>query len=476
MTQSVEATKTLAHRPQSRFGWGLIVVSLVALWAYHVATGYWERSLGWDESVYFSQVASDHAPSDFGPHRSRMITYLVAPMGSLTDSVGLLRTYLLVATSLAYGALFYRLRHAGRWAQTGFGLFTVALIPLHYASVLSPNPWVAIVAMFILTVIAFRLRHRKTDLAALALSAGVLAYLRPIDAAYFTAAALLTMVAVSALRDWKRIVAVAGGALVGVSIWLGQTLSEHGPLGDVVAEVTAAVPTSFSPRMLVLLTAIDGPLITTRFSLVRPEALLPGLLLVGILWVIGTRDLERVEIPESAWALAILCITCGIAMSFHYLFLTEVSAARFLIATWAMISVGTATLAGRKLSRFSTRWGVALVILLFATQVGVAAHVEEDTAIQAEGVVVLGEYVRGIVGDEDCEVATEFGAPQVMFVSGCVASSVDAANVDRLTATAGDRAFVAFLDGIDQSLGLKGWVEVSTPDGESWSVVEIERP
>lgn len=52
--------------------------------------------LGWDESVYVSQVARGSEAAFFSAPRARGITFLVAPVTAVTSSVEVLRVFLAV--------------------------------------------------------------------------------------------------------------------------------------------------------------------------------------------------------------------------------------------------------------------------------------------------------------------------------------------------------------------------------------------
>lgn len=56
--------------------------------------------LGWDETVYVSQVAAQAPPAFFSAPRARGVTLLVAPMTSWSTSTELLRIYLALASGL----------------------------------------------------------------------------------------------------------------------------------------------------------------------------------------------------------------------------------------------------------------------------------------------------------------------------------------------------------------------------------------
>ncbi|TDD23118.1 hypothetical protein [Nonomuraea diastatica] len=82
--------------------------------------------IGWDEAVYASQYAAHAPPAPFSAPRARGVPLLVAPVVAVTDSVPVLRLYLIALSSLGLCAAFAVWRgcppaSVGRWsAVTGW--------------------------------------------------------------------------------------------------------------------------------------------------------------------------------------------------------------------------------------------------------------------------------------------------------------------------------------------------------------------
>ncbi|MEU9157628.1 hypothetical protein AB0D59_45640, partial [Streptomyces sp. NPDC048417] len=108
-----------------------------------------DLGLGWDETVYVSQV-SGHVPAAyFSAPRSRGISLLVAPIASWSDSTVLLRVYLSVLSGLAlYFALrVWRGHVVPRVLALAGALFASLWVTLFYGPEAMPNYWVAIGAL-----------------------------------------------------------------------------------------------------------------------------------------------------------------------------------------------------------------------------------------------------------------------------------------------------------------------------------------
>jgi hypothetical protein len=107
-------------------GWWLVAVG-VAFTSAELLFVSPRMGLGWDESVYVSQV-SGHTPAAwFDPARARGVPLLVAPVAALTSSVVALRVYLSLACGLGLTVALWAWRRlrpawgagAGRGAVQG---------------------------------------------------------------------------------------------------------------------------------------------------------------------------------------------------------------------------------------------------------------------------------------------------------------------------------------------------------------------
>ncbi len=144
--------------------------------------------LGWDETVYVSQLSA-HAPAAFfSAPRARGISLLVAPVTSWSSSTPLLRVYLAVLAGLAlYLALraWHGLFPVRVLALAG-ALFASLWVTLFYGPQAMPNYWVAVGALAA-TGCCLRAWADRSDRAALwglAASASLMAWMRPTDAVW----------------------------------------------------------------------------------------------------------------------------------------------------------------------------------------------------------------------------------------------------------------------------------------------------
>src|SRR4051794_7305437 len=141
-------TRSPRGRPDRTGGARLRPLALVALafTAVQVVFVSPRMGLGWDETVYVSQV-SPHVPSAFfSAPRARGISLLVAPVTLITTSTVALRCYLAVLSGAGLFVALWawrRLRPTGVLALAGV-LFAGLWVTQFYGPQAMPNLWVAL--------------------------------------------------------------------------------------------------------------------------------------------------------------------------------------------------------------------------------------------------------------------------------------------------------------------------------------------
>jgi hypothetical protein len=190
--------------------------------------------LGWDETVYVSQVSPQAPAAFFSAPRARGITLLVAPVTELTSSVTILRCYLAV---LSGSALYLGLRVWRRLlpvpvvALAGAVLATL-WITLYYGPQVMPNLWVAFSA-FIATGCFLRAVGDRTDrraLTGLGCAVAAAALLRPADALWLALPLALAALTVPSWRRPALLLVIGGGAALGAAEWVVEAGSAYGGL------------------------------------------------------------------------------------------------------------------------------------------------------------------------------------------------------------------------------------------------------
>ncbi|MEV4443683.1 hypothetical protein AB0K09_32785, partial [Streptomyces sp. NPDC049577] len=105
--------------------------------------------LGWDETVYLSQVDPRNPAAFFSAPRSRGVSFLVAPVIALTSSTTALRLVLVALSSAALYAAFAVWEPLAGRARTALAalLFTTLWITVLSGPEIMPNLWVALAAV-----------------------------------------------------------------------------------------------------------------------------------------------------------------------------------------------------------------------------------------------------------------------------------------------------------------------------------------
>ncbi|GGW71349.1 hypothetical protein GCM10010503_55970 [Streptomyces lucensis JCM 4490] len=337
--------------------------------------------LGWDETVYVSQV-SGHAPAAFfSAPRARGVSLLVAPIASWSSSTALLRTYLAVLSGLAlYVSLrAWRRLFPVRVLALAGALFASLWVTLFYGPQAMPNLWVALGA---LTAVACFLRARdRGDRAALwglAASATLMAWMRPTDAVWVT----LPLLALGLVRrHWRALCVLLAGLAAGAAEWVIEAYVSYGGLGrrlSAGSDIQGGLGWHFAvPDQLRSLGgralcrpctgALPHPLITLWWFVLPPLAVL-GL-------AVAVRARRR--------AATTLALACAATAAFPYLFLIGYAAPRFLLPAYALLALPVAAALLHLATAPRGPWRRAALALVC---VGLAGHLAVQLAVLARTV------------------------------------------------------------------------------------------
>ncbi|MFJ2647617.1 hypothetical protein ACIO1C_12905 [Streptomyces sp. NPDC087420] len=336
-----DADRGGGRAPRPPLPFVVVAVAFVAAQAVLMLPGV---GLGWDETVYVSQVSPQAPAAFFSAPRARGISFLVAPVAAFTTSVDVLRYYLAL---LSGGALLLGLQVWRRLlpvpALTLAGtLFATLWITLFYGPQVMPNLWVAFAAL-VATGCFLRAVLDPGDRAAragLGCAVAVAALMRPTDACW-----LVAPLAVAALgvRSWRRpavLVILAVGAAVGASAWIVEAYVSYGGLATRLhraGEIQGGL--GWHPAFGHQLRALEGR------SLCRPcdmrwrdpaTALwwfaLPVLASGGV-WAAARTPLR---------AVVLLPTLTGLVLAVPYLLTIDYAAARFLLPAYALLALPVA--------------------------------------------------------------------------------------------------------------------------------------
>ncbi|MFI7589164.1 hypothetical protein ACIB24_19035 [Spongisporangium articulatum] len=432
----------------SRRGWGRrwaadLALALVAL-AYGLSQLAERRvGLGWDESIYFSQVTPHEPAAFFSAPRARGISWLAAPLAQATTDVGALRIYLTVLSSIALYLAFrawFRVIPvpAVVFSASAFGSLWVTRF---YGAQLMPNLWVAFGALAAVGGFMRLTGNRRDLLGLVALPTGlaVAALMRPTDAAYVALGLLLCAVLV---RPWRRDLPLVGltiaGAALGAIPWVVEAEARFGGVAERLRQGSAIQGgLGWAPQVFTQhLRTLDGPLLC-RPCTPPADAPFDTVWLLLIPATVLVLVLVRVVLHERVPAGAFVALVTGTAVGVPYLLLIGYSAPRFLLPALALLSpaVGTAMLTllaplawrGPSVRRAAPAAGIVLVAALAGAQIvaqqRVFAAEVHSSAHSAQAYTDLGR-ILGADGLRSPCIVSGTRSPQIAFATGCSSRNV----------------------------------------------------
>ncbi|WP_405988803.1 hypothetical protein [Streptomyces sp. NBC_00986] len=333
--------------------------------------------LGWDETVYVSQISA-HAPAAFfSAPRARGISLLVAPITSWSSSTTLLRVYLAALSGLA---LFLALRawrglFPIRVLALAGALFASLWVTLFYGLQAMPNYWVAVGA---LAAAGCCLRARadrsdRTALWGLAASASLMAWIRPTDAVWATLPLLALLVAV---RHWRPLIVLLAGLASGAAEWVIEAYVSYGGLTERLHEASAIEGgLGWNVAVLDQLRSLGGRALCRPCTGETPNPavdvwwlVLPVFAVVGLVVAIRARRTSATLVP----------LACAATAAFPYLFMIGYAAPRFLLPAYALVAIPVADALIHLVTRPTGAWRRVAVTLL---AIGLAGHLAIQLAV-----------------------------------------------------------------------------------------------
>lgn len=440
--------------------------------------------LGWDETVYVSQV-SPHVPAAyFSAPRARGITLLPAPLVAFTASTAALRVWMTLLSSAGLVVAYWpwiRLLRPVTVALAAL-LVTALWVTQFYGNEIMPNIYVAYGAVAATGWFAhtIRGRHRLAPVW-LALSLAFVALMRPGDALWVMLPLLGAVLFVSR-RRLVALTAVTGGAAVGAAEWVVESYVRFGgPVARLRASSRTEGGLGWHPEGVrmnlhalndrVLCRPCTGatwhvPAISVWWPLV------PVLAAGGLLVAARGGRLRLLALPA----------VCGAVLGASYLLLVGYAAPRFLIPAYALLALPVAELVRAAATLGPGRWRLAtagVVAVALAAQVDVQqtvlAHMVRSQNGERLDWAVISDRLHSLGVHAPCTLSGD-EAPPLAFYTGCrsmqisgndasgdVSGLLDAANRTRLAIVehTGDRPRYA-----------AGWpgYRLTTPNGKHWRI------
>jgi hypothetical protein len=440
--------------------------------------------LGWDETVYVSQV-SPHVPTAFfSAPRARGVTLLAAPLVGLTSSLTALRLYMTVLSSaglvLAYWPWARLLRPV---TVTLAALLLAALwVMQFYGNEVMPNIYVAYGAVAAVGWFAHTIRGTARSAPLwLGLSLAFTALMRPGDAVWVVLP-LLGATVFAPRRRRIALAAMAAGAVAGSAEWIAEAYARFGgPLERLRVSSRSEGGLGWHPEGVRMeLHALNDRLLcrpcTGATWHVAPLAawwpLVPALAAAGLVLAARGGRLRLVALPAA----------CGAALGASYLLLVGYAAPRFLIPAYALLAIPIAELVRGAAALGQGRWRLVtagLVAACLAVQAGgqqlVLGHMVRSQHRAREDYGVIKGELHGLGVRAPCTLAGQ-QAPVLAFYTGC--RSLQIAGNDASTDVAGllSQATVTRLAVVEHTHPrpryARGWLRYTftTPTGREWRV------
>ncbi|MEV7074025.1 hypothetical protein [Streptomyces sp. NPDC093990] len=323
--------------------------------------------LGWDETVYVSQVGTQAPASFFSAPRARGVSLLVAPIASWSTSTELLRVYLAVLSGLGLWLALraWRGLFPVRVLAVGGALFASLWITVFYGPQAMPNYWVAVGG---LGAAGCFLRARENPRALWGVAAGacLMAWMRPTDAVWVT----LPLLAAAAVgRRARSVLTLVAGLVAGGTQWVVEAYVSYGGLAERLHE-GSRIQGGLGPQFAVddQLRSLSGRSLCRPCTGPLPDpavmawwAVLPLLAAVGLVVAVRAGRTRATLVP----------LACAATAAVPYLFLIGYAAPRFLLPAYALLAIPVADALFHLATTPAGRWRPVPAVLL---AIGLAGH------------------------------------------------------------------------------------------------------
>ncbi|GGN92454.1 hypothetical protein GCM10011579_090350 [Streptomyces albiflavescens] len=371
------STARASRRPRGERWTALVAVAFTVAQLILVRPG---MGLGWDETVYVSQVGP-HAPAAFfSAPRARGVELLVAPIAFWSSSTTLLRVYLALLSGLGlYVALrVWRGLFPVRVLASAGALFATLWVTLFYGPQAMPNYWVAIGALACVGCF-LRARADRSDRAALwgvGLSTAFMAWIRPTDAVWTTLPLFVLAVAVRGWRHPRLLVALVAGLAAGAGEWVVEAYVSYGGLGQRLADASR-IQGGLGWNVAVgdQLRSLGGRTLCRPCTGALPNpAVMVWWFVLPLLAVLGL--VVAVKARRTASTLPLLA--CATTSGIPYLFMIGYAAPRFLLPVYALLAIPVADTLVHLVTAPSRAWRPVAVTLV---TLGLAGHLAVQFAV-----------------------------------------------------------------------------------------------
>lgn len=330
--------------------------------------------LGWDETVYVSQVGVQAPAAFFSAPRARGVSLLAAPIASWSTSTELLRVYLAVLSGLGlYLALrAWRGLFPVRVLAVGGALFASLWITLFYGPQAMPNYWVAVGALGAVGCF-LRARQDPRALWGVVVGAAFMAWMRPTDAVWV---ALPLLAAAVVGRRPRTALALVAGLVAGGAQWVIEAYVSYGGLAERLHE-GSRIQGGLGPQFAVddQLRSLVGRTLCRPCTGPLPDpAVMAWWAVVPLLAAVGLAVAVRAGRTRGS----LVPLACAATAAVPYLFLIGYAAPRFLLPAYALLAIPVADALFHLATTPSGRWRPVVAVLV---GIGLTGHLAVQYAV-----------------------------------------------------------------------------------------------
>jgi hypothetical protein len=445
------------------------------------------REVSWDEAIYLSQVTPDVAAMPFVASRARGITLLALPVVQLGGSLVTLRLVLAVASAAALvGAYLVWTRVLGVASAVAAFAFGSTWVALLYGSEVMPNLWSAVLAVAAAGVGIRSVLEGGTSRAALGAACllAALALMRPPDAIPVLAAVLAAAIGARGASA-RRAGALAAGVALGWLPWVVEMSVRFGGPAEAVRRAQSAAhvgTSSIGERLVQHLALSNGPVLGPLED--------PHVAIGGVVWWVALVAFGSLGLAWSrrtpAFRPLLAATLAGLGLAAEYLLLVEGTAPRFLLPTYALLSLPAAAALVRTFGLLRGAPARAAFVALAAVpwlvwQVGTADRLDAQTDAPRESLQVVATALLAERDGRPCTFASTDGFPQIEYTLGCDGRHLGEAQSDTITfleaaAARGEQVFLVTRDPGSPPTVTTVAAPVRTlpaPRGETWHIYEL---
>ena len=379
------------------------------------------RHLAWDEAVYYSEVHPIGDPLGFNAHRSRGITWLVAPVLLVTDSIVAMRLYLVALSSVGLVVAFAVWRRTISWGAVAAAvLFGTSWLSFTYGSELMPNLFSALAGLTAMGLaIAYQAKPSSWLSIGVFVASGLTTLIRPLDGAVLLLALGISMFILRSTRLSRPFgPALLGALAIGIVPWAIESWARFGGPIERLEQTRRLVGGGLTNNLGTYAQMLGAPLTPGTVAAADWQvAMWLGLLVA--LSVLGT-----VAGASMSKRVGLIALVTAFLMTAPYLFYSEAAAPRFMTPAVGFLSI-SAGIGVYAISRSNSGRSLAVVVgsLIVATlmtfQVGIGTQWSEFQTESRLVSVTLADTLAAAAGQRPCSFLSTFGYPQMEIRSGC---------------------------------------------------------